>query len=301
MSEGVAVTIATATWQLRVMTWNVWWRFDARDQVIVGPPPPAGDGWRHREPGIVATLRSVRPDIVGLQEVWATAGESQAQRFADELGLHAAFGAPSLPPAPHPPRSPDHDGVAVGVAVLSRWPIVDVRRHLLPSGQGPGTVALAVTVDHPGGPLHVVSCCIDWELELAAHRMTQTRALAALLADLSRDGPLPTVLTADLNAPPTTAEIRVLTDVMIDAWIAGGRAAATGHTLSSSNPLAPLQAWQLDHRIDYVLVRPGGSAHPVSIERAWLAGGPRHGLYPSDHYAVAADIRVTAQPGRLPG
>lgn len=234
--------------QLRVMSWNVWWRFDARDQVIVGPPP-AGDHWRRREPGILATLRSVRPDVVGLQEVWAAADETQAHRLADALGLHAAFAAPSLPRPPQPARSPDHEGVDVGVGVLSRWPIMRVRRHLLASDQGPGTVVLEATVDHPGGPLHLLSCCIDWEPDLAARRTAQTRALAALLCDGSRDGPLPVVLTADLNAPPTTPEIRLLTDVAIDTWAAATR-------------------------------RPAG------------CGGPRRGLFPSDHYATVSDLRV---------
>jgi endonuclease/exonuclease/phosphatase family metal-dependent hydrolase len=177
--------------------------------------------------------------------------------------------------------------------VLSRWPIVRVRRHLLDSDQGPGTVVLEATVDHPGGPLHVLSCCIDWELDLAGRRTAQTRALAALLGDGSRDGPLPVVLTADLNAPPTTPEIRLLTDVAIDTWAAAARRpAGCEHTLSSGNPLAPLQAWQLDSRIDYVLARPGAPGHPVTVERAWLAGRHRRGLFPSDHYATVSDLRV---------
>jgi endonuclease/exonuclease/phosphatase family metal-dependent hydrolase len=141
--------------------------------------------------------------------------------------------------------------------------------------------------------LRVVASCIDWEREFAAQRLVQTRALAALLTDPSRDGPLPTFLTADLNAPPTTPEIQVLTDVLVDAWVAAGGAADAGHTLSAGNPLAPRAAWWLiDQRIDYVLARPGRPAHPVVVEQAFLAGEPRDGRYPSDHYAVVADFQV---------
>ncbi len=97
---------------MRVMTWNLQWRERA--------------DWRERQRGILSTLRAVRPDIAGLQEVWATAETTQAALLADQLGMHCAFGAPSLPPPPGPPGRPDQAGVDVGVAVLSRWPIRDV-------------------------------------------------------------------------------------------------------------------------------------------------------------------------------
>jgi endonuclease/exonuclease/phosphatase family metal-dependent hydrolase len=264
---------------MRVMTWNLQWR--------------ERDDWQARQPGICSTLEAVRPDVAGLQEVWATAGTDHATLLADRLGMHAAFAAPSLPPPPRPPERPDQAGVEVGVAVLSRWPVLQVQRHRLPSRHRPEIVALAVAVDHPRGPLHVVACCIDWELEFAEQRLAQTRALAGLLTDPSRDGPLPVLLTADLNAPPPTPEVRVLTDVMVDAWPAAGGAADGGHTLSSSNPLAPRAAWWLiDRRIDYVLARPGTPAHPVAVEQAFVLDDPQGGLHPSDHYAVVADFRL---------
>jgi endonuclease/exonuclease/phosphatase family metal-dependent hydrolase len=151
---------------MRVMTWNLQWR--------------ERDDWRARQRGIAAALEAVRPDVAGLQEVWVTAETNQAALLAERLGMHAAFGAPSLPPPPRPPERPDQDGVEVGVAVLSRWPVRQVRRHRLASRHRDEIVALAVAVDHPRGPLHVVACCIDWELEYAAQRLAQARALAAL-------------------------------------------------------------------------------------------------------------------------
>ena len=81
-------------------------------------------------------------------------------------------------------------------------------------------MALAAVLDHPRGPLHVVVSCLDWEPEPAAQPTDQTRSLVALATDPARDGPLPVLLTGDLNAPPTTPKIRVLTEVMVDAWVA---------------------------------------------------------------------------------
>jgi endonuclease/exonuclease/phosphatase family metal-dependent hydrolase len=264
---------------MRVLTWNLLWRF--------------GGDWRARGQEIAATLAAVRPDLAGLQEVWASAETDQAAQLADRLGMHAAFGAPSLPPPPRPPASPDQAGVEVGVAVLSRWPILEVHRHRLPSRRRPEIVALEAVADHPQGPLRLLTTCIDWEREDADQRLVQTRTLARLLADPARDGPLPVLLTGDLNAPPATPEIRALTGVTVDAWVAGGGAPDGGHTLSAANPLAPRAAWWLlDQRIDYVLARPGTPADPVVVERAFLAGEPRDGRYPSDHFAVVADLRL---------
>ena len=41
---------------MRVMVWNVWWRF--------------GGNWREREESIHATLEAYRPDVLGLIESW---------------------------------------------------------------------------------------------------------------------------------------------------------------------------------------------------------------------------------------
>src|SRR5262245_33223956 len=41
--------------RLRVLTWNLWWRF--------GP-------WQARQPAIIATLRRIDADVIALQETW---------------------------------------------------------------------------------------------------------------------------------------------------------------------------------------------------------------------------------------
>jgi endonuclease/exonuclease/phosphatase family metal-dependent hydrolase len=61
--------------QVRVMTWNIWWRFGPR--------------WRERQPGILETIRRFTPDLLALQEVWGTDAVTQADELADALGMHA--------------------------------------------------------------------------------------------------------------------------------------------------------------------------------------------------------------------
>jgi endonuclease/exonuclease/phosphatase family metal-dependent hydrolase len=263
---------------MRVMSWNLWWRF--------------GGNWRERQDGIVSTLRGLQPDVAGLQEVWGAASGSQAELLADRLGMYSAFAAPSLPPKPATPESPDQDGIEVGVAVLSRWPMVQLREHRLPSANRAEPVALLATIDHPAGPLHVVASCVEYEPKFADDHLAQARALARLLLDPELDGPLPVLLAADLNAPPDSPEVRVLTDVMVDTWVAGG-GDPTGVTLSTKNPFAPREARrQIDQRIDYVLARPGTTGQALSVAQAFVADAPVDGLPPSDHYAVIADLAL---------
>jgi endonuclease/exonuclease/phosphatase family metal-dependent hydrolase len=137
-----------------------------------------------------------------------------------------------------------------------------------------------------------VTACVEWEPVFIDDQLAQTRVLAALVTDPTLDGRLPVLLTADLNAGPATSQIRTLTDVMVDTWVAG-RGDGDGVTLSSENPYAPMEAQeQIDRRIDYILARPGHRQHPISVQRAFIAGRPVVGPPPSDHYAVVADLEA---------
>ncbi|MDW5328875.1 endonuclease/exonuclease/phosphatase family protein [Plantactinospora sp. KLBMP9567] len=110
---------------MRVMTWNVWWRF--------------GGAWQERATGIAATLEQAKPDVVGLVEAWADDDTTQPRRLADRLGMAAAAFAPtSLPPVPDPPEEPTQAGIEMGVGLLSSWSILATEIHRLPSAQRPG-------------------------------------------------------------------------------------------------------------------------------------------------------------------
>jgi endonuclease/exonuclease/phosphatase family metal-dependent hydrolase len=264
---------------MRVMTWNVWWRF--------------GGAWQERAPGIVATLEQTQADVVGLVETWAGDDTTQARLLADRLGMAAtAFAPTSLPPVPNPPEEPTQAGIDMGIGLLSRWPILATEIHYLPSGQRPGPppTALLTTLEHPDGPLHVIVSCIEWEPAYAADQLAQSRALAELAIDPRLDGDLPVLLIGDLNAAVDQPDVRPLLDVMVDAWAAGG-GDPDAVTLSSAVPDAPLKAAkQIDRRIDHILARPGRDGR-LTVRRAFLAGDhPINGRYPSDHFAVVADF-----------
>ena len=264
---------------MRIMTWNVWWRF--------------GGAWREREPRIAATLARVRPDVVGLVETWKDDRTTQAHVLADGLDMVTAFAPTTLPPLPDPPEEPSQAGVEVGIGLLSRWPIISTEVHHMPQSQrsGPPPTALLATLEHPHGPLHVIVGCTEWEPQYAGDQLAQSGALAALAADPRLDGNLPVLLVGDLNADVDQPDLAPLLDVMTDTWAAGG-GDPDAVTLSSAVPEAPLEATkQIDRRIDHILARPGRAGDTVTVARAFLAGDePIDGRYPSDHFAVVADL-----------
>jgi endonuclease/exonuclease/phosphatase family metal-dependent hydrolase len=158
---------------VRAMTWNIWWRFGPR--------------WRDRQPGLLATLERVGPDVLALQEVWAGNGTTQADELATALGMHAVFAAPSYPAVP---ADPDSAGLELGVAVLSRWPILDHCVHALPARHRSwDPVALAVRIEHPTGPLPVVATCLEHGIPYTDDRIAQGTFVADLATDPRFDGP----------------------------------------------------------------------------------------------------------------
>ncbi|NEK59149.1 endonuclease [Geodermatophilus sabuli] len=269
--------MAIRSGRLRVVTWNVWWRF--------------GERWRERQPAVVETLRDLDADVVALQEVWGTASTTQADELARALGLHAAFAEPSYPLVADAPRPDEHADVALGIGLLSRWPVRTVRPLPLPAR--PGTeapVALLVSVAHPDGPLHVVVACLEYDPGHDEDRVAQARFLAGLATDPALDGPLPVVVAGDLNAAVDDPVLEPLAAVLTDAWTAGGG----GHGAVTA-PEESGEA-QLGKRIDHVLLRPGRAGQVVDVRSAVLAGDPVDGVTPSDHRAVVCDVSWSAPP-----
>lgn len=264
---------------VRAMTWNIWWRFGPR--------------WEDRQSAIRDTIGRVRPDVVALQEVWSTGETTQADELADLLDMQAIFAAPSYPPAPTDSVVPDHAGVDLGIAVLSRWPIIDAERITMPARHrswDPQT--LAVRVAHPAGPLPIVATCLDYGVPFTDDRIAQGRFIADLATDPRFDGACPVLLMGDLNAAVGSPVLRSVQDVLTDAWIAGG-GPVDAITLPSTHPSAPLEAGpeMVDQRIDHIFFRPGREDQKVLVEGVQLAGDPVDGTYPSDHRAVVADLR----------
>ena len=255
----------------RIVTWNVWG--------LYGP-------WREREPAIATTLANAHPDVVVLVESWSRDADSQGGRLAGPLGLpHRAFtGVPAQ----------EDESALSGVAVLTRWPISRASSHTF----GELRTQFA-ELEGPRGPLRVFGVELgSWWLDESRARQEALRGLLDHMHS-EQDERIPLVVCGDFNADPDSDEIRMLTGraavpvpglSFYDAWEVGG-GGRSGATYSYANPWAQHLLWP-DRRIDYIFTatgRRGGAGHPLAADV--LGQHPVGGTYPSDHYAVQADIR----------
>ena len=263
---------------LRVMTWNLWWRF--------GP-------FEQRLPAIVSTIRSADPDIVCLQEVWSDHQRDVADELAAATGMQTVRTDPVM-----------WNGESFGNAILSRWPIERVASVALPNAAGePGhRRVVAAHVMTPWGPWPIASTHLDHRFDASATRQGQVRRLLELGIEWRGDpsSDLPLIVGADLNAVSDSDELRLLTGrrdgvegiVFSDVWAQVGN--GPGHTWRADNPYVTESAWP-NRRLDSLLVswpRPKPVGNPT---RVWnTATGPTEVgtelVWASDHAAVVADF-----------
>ena len=148
-------------------------------------------------------LRQYDPDVVCLQEVsirQQTPVYSQARSVAQAVGFeHSVF-----TPTAIPRRSVSRD--QGGIAVLSRWRILDARTRRLPSSRHESfdaRAAIFALVDAPEGPLGLITTHLSWRPDEPELRLMQ---LGLLLKELDRgrgraSGPR-SFLRGDLNGTP---------------------------------------------------------------------------------------------------
>ncbi|WP_215456196.1 endonuclease/exonuclease/phosphatase family protein [Streptomyces sp. ATCC 21386] len=291
---------------MRVVTWNLWWRF--------GP-------WQERQKAILAVLRELRPDVVGLQEVWEQRGEGPghgrgenerpgegnlAGWLARELGMHWAWG--EYGDAERWQRRIGDPGVGIGVAVLSRWPVLESAAIGLPTAEGgSGRGALHALLDAPGAPVPFFTAHLSSETDASAQRCRQVTALAEFVAR-HRGGSTghPPVITGDFNAWPDSDEVRLFGGYRTAPAVPGQ---CFFDVWEYAEPGVPSATWDLANpyvaashgpsvRVDYIHVGPpgpGGLGHVRAVTRAGDA--PVDGVWPSDHAAVVADLEDLADGG----
>jgi endonuclease/exonuclease/phosphatase family metal-dependent hydrolase len=258
----------------RVATFNIWNR--------QGP-------WNQRLPLIREGLTTLDADVIGLQEVLAFGDlPSQADEIAAGLGLHVY----------HAPAWQIGGGLTFGNAILSPHRLFDTACLPLPTPPGLDTRSVVFArVDAPHGPIPVFVTHLTVQFHLCHVRRQQVVALADHVARLAPIGEPPPVLLGDFNAPPDSDEIRFLRGLtslegrsvyFADCWAVA--ASGLGITYDRKNPYA-LRSHEPSSRIDYIFVR-GPDAHlrgePIAARLA--LDQPSGDVWPSDHFAVVADI-----------
>jgi endonuclease/exonuclease/phosphatase family metal-dependent hydrolase len=152
-------------------------------------------------PRIARVIRSAQPDLVALQEVDInvprTKGVDQAAELARLTEMQVVFG-----------KAMDYCGGQYGVAVLSRFPILESTNHPLPLRQDhePRTSLVTHIRLGEGGPT-VRFVCTHLDHRSDDFRIEQVRGLDQFLRDQE---PLPTILAGDLNATPESRPLGLL-------------------------------------------------------------------------------------------
>jgi len=144
--------------------------------------------------------------VLCLQEVdrkkKRTANSNTAKTLADALGMHYAWAAP--------PSAKDGDEEETGVAIMSVFPLSDIKRIVLPN-PGPNQrrrVALGATVEIDGGR--------KWRV-YSAHAETRipldkkVKQYNAILEDLARYPPdMPAIVMGDFNTWEPNADTKTI-------------------------------------------------------------------------------------------
>lgn len=260
--------------RLRVVTWNVWWRY--------GP-------WERRRSAIEASLKPLEADVIALQEAWADGDDNQAADLGRILGYHHAYQG-----------SEQGEELGTGNAVLSRWPIRTTDWRPLPGERESGERRCVVfaEIDGPNGSIPVFVTHLNWRRAHSHIRQRQITEIARFVASKSSRG-YPPIVCGDFNAEPTSEEIRMMTGrsavpieglVFRDAWHDGGDGGA-GHTWDNANSFTQPNL-QPDRRIDYIFVGQAGARGAGEVVGCRLAGNEVvDGVWPSDHFAVMAELR----------
>lgn len=191
---------------------------------------------------IAEVISTLNPDIVALQEVDRHTGRLNGVDLAAELGrltgMDHVFG-----------RAMKYDGGEYGEAILSKFPIINITNHALPT----------VPIDSTGGPQQEVEPRAALAVELKfpdtestfifigthldhlrdpRNRNIQAKGLLQIAAGYDS---VPVILAGDLNSTPESEAMVTLRTHWTDAW-SGNKA---GGTSPRSN-----------RRIDYVLYTP---------------------------------------------
>ena len=273
---------------LRVATLNLW---NKR-----GP-------WQRRMELVAAEVNGWDPDIVALQEVLCLIDHQGRRNQAAEVagGRHWVYGEG------HDLRGswvPSGQRLAFGNAVVSRHPIASHTTHPLPGADvsDQRRSLLHAVVEAPPGPVDVFVTHLNWRLDEGEVRVAQVKAAARIIEEVAPDdGRYPPLLMGDLNAEPTSEELRFLRGEIsldaircvgfADAWQHGGE--GSGYTFDGRvNPFAA-EHDRPPRRIDYILIRgPAGDGRgrPLAVRRAF--DRPSEGIFPSDHFGVVADLSV---------
>ncbi|MCZ4588219.1 endonuclease/exonuclease/phosphatase family protein (plasmid) [Rhodococcus opacus] len=257
--------------------------------LLVSPAPYLGTDREGVVSEICARIRRLAPDIVGLCEVF-----SDGERTEISTALQDLY--------PFVREGPDEDDLESdgGLLLLSRFPLLAVNDFIFRDCDGVDCLAnkgiLHIRVRGPSWP-----SALD-VLYSHTQNISTSNGQSALYAQLEKmrdfvqrhaDIGLPALIMGDLNIPATTSvHYRTLLNTLggfRDAWTLAGNAVTSGPTYVADNNFYDDTADRpgSDERLDYILLRPGSSACPVTAD-VEVMRFTYNGRFISDHFGVLA-------------
>ncbi len=240
---------------------------------------------------IVRQVAALEPHVVTLQEAVQCERLRQVDAIAQAIGGKARFSV----------VDPDSPGGAIGNAVVTTLPILGSRELKLSTRLGDLRAAVRCELETEHGNLSLTTAHLTFELERSHDREEQI----LLLDEFARRdaGPLPPILTGDLNCTPDSDVVRFLTG---KRSIAGHgtywrdafhrrHPDSNGYTWSARNRFAR-RSVERNRRLDYVFVGPMRDDGPGAIRHARVVFDlpGLDDVYASDHFGVFADISLVA-------
>lgn len=196
-------------------------------------------------------------DLVGIQECdlgsWRSGNAHQGRLLAADTFDHHAF---------HTSRRISRVAGS-GLALLSKYPLLDATGHMLPS-RLPGRGALSACVETPAGTLRVLVVHFSLGFKDQARQWGWVK-------DWVRRSPLPSLVMGDFNVGPGCP----LFDSVVKDW----------HGDSVYQPPATFPSWKPTRSLDHILTMgvragppeifdPGISDHLGMARKIWLPGDP---------------------------
>ncbi len=180
---------------------------------------------------IANVIKSVKPDLVALQEVDFKTKRVKKLDLVTELGIRTGM-------APLFGKAMSYDDGEYGEGILSNYSFLSTKNHALHGREGkePRSALEVNVVLKSGDTIRFIGTHLDHTND-ETDRINQARQLAGLYATDSR----PAILVGDLNALPKSMPINILSE----QWT---------RSFSKDEP-----TWPSDNprkKIDYILFRP---------------------------------------------
>lgn len=211
---------------------------------------------------IAGVIRSVKPDVVALQEVDQKVERTQVADQPTELAkltkMLVVFGA-----------NIELQGGHYGNAVLSRFPILRHTNHLLPNidgGEQRGVIEAEIMLPESGESLVLLATHLDFRAD-ERERLASAKAINELAA---RHRNRPALLAGDLNATPDSKTLQELEKIWLRA---------------NEKSLATVPVNQPTKQIDFILFCPEGRWKVIEVKVLDEAVA-------SDHRAIFAVLEL---------